>query len=350
MYVASHNNQWLTQALANRTESQAPRSQSTPAPQRSQGDGVAISRETEDSSQPQVNFGAWEATEETSPRNAGNARSEARRTQRNASAVYRRHGNQVHNLGNRREVGRLISRTPQLDNNNSGTQNDGVRCGGAALMNALLLDGDNRANARAIRALADPQRSDRPTLDPRTADGHTPFRMTQQQRSALNAMDQGNLTPNQTSHLQEMLFQMTDGVQDGSQPNDRNNDGVTTRQMDQMVNRLTNAGAFPNTRELNMRMDDNGNGGYHWTTTSTNNHGTQHADSWPANNREGHDGYASVQGVSNQERGDFVYQGGDPGTFAEDVTMRRGGFGQGRVSSRQRAQGSDEVRNVRFRR
>lgn len=261
------------------------------------------------------------------------------RTGRNARAVHRRHGDQVRDLSNRGDVGRLISQTPQIDNDTH-TQNDGVRCGGAALMNAMLLDGDHARNARAIRRIAEPVNPGR--LDERAADGGQAFRMTRQQRQALDSMERGTLTGNQTSQLQEMLFQMADGAREGSAPNDPNNTGVTPDQMQRMVRRLGNQGAFPNTRELNLRMDRNGQGGYHWTTTSTNNSGTQHADSWPRQDGQGADGYARVEGVSAAQRGDYVYQSGsEVGTFGADVTLLRRPLGQPQVTGRA---GSENLR------
>lgn len=257
---------------------------------------------------------------------------------RDARAVYRRHGNEEHSLSNRAEVGRLISRSPQVDNV-SGTHNDDIRCGGAALTNALLLDGDYAANARAIRTLADPAPGQEGRLAQQTADGRPTFSMTREQREALNAMEHGHLTPNQTSHIQEMLFQMSDGVHSGSEGREEGNDGINGVQMRDMVSRLTNAGAFPNTRSLNMRMDENGAGGYHWTTTTTTDHGTHHANSWPAQGTDGHDGYAEVRGVSAEDMGDFVYQDGQaPGTFGSDVTMERpNALSRPRVSARELA-------------
>lgn len=239
---------------------------------------------------------------------------------RDARAVYRRHGETEHSLSDRTEVGRLISRTPQVDNA-SGTHNDEVRCGGAALTNAMLLDGGYEANARAIRRLAEPAPGEGGRLSARTADGHEPFHMTAAQDEALRAMEAGHLTPNQTAEIQEMMFQMTDGIPEGDAPRESGNDGVTGYQMNEMMDRLTAAGAFPNSREVNMRMDDNGAGGNHWTTTVTTDRGTAHANSWPSSSHRGYDGYAEVTGGN---RDDLVYQdGADLGTFTCDVSMRR---------------------------
>jgi hypothetical protein len=287
----------------------------------------------------QENFTAESAT----VRAGGNLARESR----DARAVYRRHGDVEHSLSERQDIGRLISRSPQVDNA-SGTHNDEIRCGGAALLNAMLLDGGYEANARAIRSLAEPAPGSEGRLSAQTADGRQPFHMTDEQRSALDAMQAGHMTPNQASQIQEMLFQMSDGVSDGSAARESGNDGLDRAQMQDMVSRLSRAGAFPNSRELNMRMDENGAGGYHWTTTVTTAHGTQHANSWPSNEHRGFDGYARVRSVSPEDRSDYIYTGGERGTFTDDVTLRRPNpIASARVSGRSLvdfADGSEAIR------
>lgn len=183
---------------------------------------------------------------------------------RQAHVVYRRHGNQQMDLSDRNQVGRLISRSPQIDNQR--TNGDEDRCGGAAVMNAMLLDGDHQQNARAIRETMGSE-------------------LTPQQRTALDHMEAGRLSPNEAAQLQEAIYDHSN-ARDG-----RANQGLNRADMRDTVAELRRHGAFQNTRELNFRREQTDNGGSHWTVSSRTNHGTHFADSYPQDN-----GYARVSG------------------------------------------------------
>lgn len=260
------------------------------------------------------------------------------RDTRVAQSVYRRHGAEEHSLSDRAEVESLITRSPQIDNV-SGTHNDEIRCGGAALLNAMLLDGGYEANARAIRSLATPAPGEEGRLAPRAADGNPAFSMTDDQRRALDSMEHGHMTPNEAAQIQEMLFQMTDGISDGTTERDPANTGITNTGMRAMMSRLSAAGAFPNSSEVNLRMDQTGPDACHWTTTVTAGGTTTHADSWP-----GRGGEAEVFGG---DRSELIYRDGAPADgFESDVTLTRGPLGSRRVSGRgtyENADGSTRI-------
>lgn len=212
-----------------------------------------------------------------------------------ARATYRRHGQVAHDLSDRGEVGRLISRSPQLDGLSS-TRGDTTRCGGAAMLNAMLLDGDYRANSSALRQLAQSRH----------------VQLTSSQQQALDAMQSGRLSPNQSAQLQELLYRVAD-----TQDTRTTGGGLTGVELSATVGALTSLGGFPNTREANFRMTSMGGGAQHWTVTSTTTGGTAHADSWP-----GAHGYASVAGGPGATQ---FNPGGrlDP-NFTADVTLTRG--------------------------
>jgi hypothetical protein len=186
---------------------------------------------------------------------------------RRAADTYRRHGSESLSLDDRGDVGRLISRSPQIDNQ-TGTNDDSNRCGGAAIFNAMLLDGNHAANAGAIReTLGD--------------------RITPEQRTALEHMEAGRLSPSEAALLQEGLYDHADGL------NGRQDQGLNLSDMRRTVADLREHGAFPNTRELNFRREtvDSQSNSSHWTVSSRTTHGTHFADSYPQGN-----GYARVSG------------------------------------------------------
>lgn len=180
---------------------------------------------------------------------------------------YRQHGNQEMDLSDRRQVGQLISRSPQIDNQRS-TDDDQNRCGGAAIFNAMLLDGDHAQNARAIRE----------TMGNELSPG---------QRQALDHMEAGRLTPSEAAQLQEAIYDHGEGL------NGRQDNGLDRTDMRRTVSELRQHGAFGNTQEMNFRREtvDSTSGASHWTVSTRTNHGTHFADSYPQDN-----GYARVTG------------------------------------------------------
>ncbi|MBS2040079.1 hypothetical protein JST97_34145 [bacterium] len=113
------------------------------------------------------------------------------------AANYAQYGSTAYDLKNRDQVRELLSHSPQLDNNPS-TRNDENRCVGASLVALSLLDGNPQANANALRKTA----------------AQFGVSLNEAQNSALEAMGQGHLTPNQATHLQELALK-TAGLSDG---------------------------------------------------------------------------------------------------------------------------------------
>lgn len=248
------------------------------------------------------NFGTTEASGFGGQNTSAGAIRAARRVHHNHQ------GNEPLDLSNRRDVGRLISRTPQHDNLRS-TNDDRNRCGGAAIMNAMLLDGDHEHNAQALRGLVqDRQRQGR-------------FgQMSEQQTEALQAMENGNMTPSQAAQLQELTYDVAN-AQDGQRNRGLNNQDMTTT-----VAELRQRGAFPNTEEMNFRREHTYNSrgaanGSHWTVSTRNRNGAvNYADSAPREN-----GYATVTG---REGASFAPQDhGNERPMASSVVYRRNGGG-----------------------
>ncbi len=214
--------------------------------------------------------------------------------ERAAALTYRRHGDDPHTLSDRGDVGRLISRTPQLDDVR-GTAGDATRCGGAAMFNAMLLDGDAVANADALSRVA--------------AQRHVT--LSADETSALSSMREGHLTPREAAHLQEALYRVSDAGDPSA-----TGAGLSGLELARTVTALQGAGGFPNTREVNFRSDRTGPASFHWTVTSRTASGTAHADSWPQAN-----GYATV--TAGPGRTEFHRDGHFERDFIADVTLRR---------------------------
>jgi hypothetical protein len=214
------------------------------------------------------------------------------RAVRTASDTYRRHGDTAHDLTDRAAVGRLISRSPQLDDLR-GTRSDDTRCGGAAMFNAMLLDGNAGANAGAIEAVARAR--------------HVELSSTE--RTALTSMRAGHLTPHEAAALQQTVYRIADTGD--ARATGR---GLTGLELSTTVGALRAAGGFPNTSSANFRMERTGPESAHWTVSSTTAHGTSHADSWPQPN-----GYATVAGGPGAT--DFHHGGRFDDAFIADVTM-----------------------------
>lgn len=227
-----------------------------------------------------------------------------------ARATYNRHAGVSHDLSDRTQVGQLISRSPQLDNS-SASGGDTTRCGGASLFNAMLLDGDYRANAGAIGHLA--------------SDRHV--QLTRPEQQALDAMRGGHLTANQAAELQDVLYRTADTGDTRA-----TGQGLTGVEMSSTVAALSQYGAFPNTSEVNFRMTDSGGGAHHWTTSSTTTAGTAHADSWPGAN-----GYAQVSAGRGQT-------GTADANFTADVTLRHPAGGNPTITTRA-ADGDQVIQN-----
>lgn len=214
------------------------------------------------------------------------------RAARTARATYERHGDTPHDLTDRAAVGRLISRSPQLDDLTS-TRGDDTRCGGAAVFNAMLLDGNPAANASALETTA-------------RARG---LPLTETERGALASMREGHLTPHEAATLQHTVYRVADSADRRTSEG-----GLTGVELTATVGALRAAGGFPDTREANFRMERTGTDAFHWTTTTSTAHGTAHADSWPQAN-----GYALIAGGPGATG--FHHGGHFDDAFIADVTM-----------------------------
>jgi hypothetical protein len=182
-----------------------------------------------------------------------------------ASATYARHGAVSRDLSSRADVGRLISQSPQVDDMRR-VGDDGVRCGGASLLNGMLLDGGYQANADAIRTTA----ADR---------GVT---LSTDEDSALSAMHDGHLTSRQAAQLQDTMYRIAG--QGGDHV------GLSMGQIDQTAQALRSHGAFAQS-EVTFETHAMPSGSHHATVSvDANPGGPATADSWPGPN-----GYARVQ-------------------------------------------------------
>lgn len=249
--------------------------------------------------------------------------------------VYDRHGDQSHDLSDRGAVGRLISRSPQFDDMQDGrnrttreaspghraersraeTNNDAHRCGGAAVMNSLLLDGDFQNNGRALEAVANQR-----------AEQREDFSVSREQRRALSHMREGNLTPRENAILQEMTYDMS---HTGNQP------GLSDQNMTGLLRDLRQNGAYNNTEEANFRLQDN-NGADHWTVSTRTNQGVNHADSLPRPEGSGSGtGYATVTGAD----GANFDPPAEQGDYRGAVVFDRNEGGQELIRTRQQREG-----------
>lgn len=206
-----------------------------------------------------------------------------------AASVYAANGHKEFNLNDPQQVEKLITSSPQLDNIDS-TKTDASRCGGASILNGMLLAGDPAKNAAAIETAA-------------TKAGVQPG-ISADERSALDAMKKGSMTPTDAAHLQELLVrsaqqpQGTDSAR-GIQRSDAA--GVTTQGLSDFAQKLRAEGAFANAKKITFH-----NEGAHWTVAVTNKSGeTRAANSFPdANNGRAEVGKAPLESTQ-AERRDF---------------------------------------------
>jgi hypothetical protein len=185
-----------------------------------------------------------------------------------AALTYHNNGDKPLSLNDPAQVKQLIQNSPQLDDL-PGTTTDNTRCGGAALLNSMLLSGDPAANAGAIERTVAKM-------------GVTP---TADQAAAIAAMKSGSMTPHQAAQLQELLTKAAETPQpdDASRPNFVRGDpnaGFSMQAMADMMKRLRSEGAFANAQSVTIHMEGN-----HFTSQVTDKSGvTTGANSWPENN------------------------------------------------------------------
>lgn len=186
-----------------------------------------------------------------------------------AAATYEVNGQKKFDLSDPAARRALIANSPQLDNLKGG--NDATRCGGASMLNAMILSGNPSANAQAIeKTLAAPEFQAK--LDPKpSAD----------EQGALQAMKGGSLTPTQAANLQELLLRMAQMPRDADakRPNFRRTDGsgLTVPAMADIASELRSRGAFAGARSVAFHANAS-----HWTVAVTDASGaTQTANSFP---------------------------------------------------------------------
>ncbi len=244
--------------------------------------------------------------------------------------VYDKHGDTKYDLKNPEQTKQLIAASPQLDNLGK-TEYDSVRCGGAAMMNGLLLDGNHAKNAAAIEKTA----------------SQAGVSLSREERSALTAMKAGSMTPKQAATTQELLVKL--GTAGGANmPNGHvryTNSGLTPVGMAELGAKLRKNGGFSDSKQVGFHAQKMSNGATHWTVSVlARNNARNTADSWPGN-----DGYArvgttdstsrlNVNGAPNPDfRGEFHLTNEADGRVSYEVA--------GRITA---ADGSDTGRYERY--
>ena len=197
-----------------------------------------------------------------------------------SAATYAATGQQVFNLNDPEQARQLIINSPQLDNLSS-TRNDAVRCGGAALLNGMLLDGKPADNARAIGDVIAAIKEE-----------GRPFDVKPEEAAALQKMKEGNLTPTQAAHLQELLVRVATTPRDADaaakrlQPKFGRTDGINGSNAPAVAStlqELRTLGAFSNSKSVTFHGEAN-----HWVVTVTPKNGSaQTANSFPGENGKG---------------------------------------------------------------
>ncbi|MBI2378385.1 MAG: hypothetical protein HYV07_30585 [Deltaproteobacteria bacterium] len=234
--------------------------------------------------------------------------------------VYEREGDQKLNLRSPEEARKLIAASPQLDDLDR-TKLDSVRCGGAAMMNGLLLDGDPRKSATAIEKTAKDS-------------GVT---LSSEERSALISMKRGSMTPREAATTQELLVKLGT-VGGANMPGGHvryTNAGLTPVGMAELAGKLRKNGGFSNAKSVGFHSERQADGSNHWTVTVKNASGETHrANSWPG--PDGHASVTSAHGTSRRElegapnpayRGEVILENEPDGRVRYEVTGRFGGPG-----------------------
>ncbi|MFO0600504.1 MAG: hypothetical protein U0228_34675 [Myxococcaceae bacterium] len=172
---------------------------------------------------------------------------------------YAKFGNQPVDITNKQGAESLVVMSPQLDNLDS-TGNDKVRCGGACLADAVLLDGDPKGNAAALQKLKTQCEANGATYP-------------KEQVDALNALGKGKMTPVQAAHLQE--FMMTTAQFLPARPAGATNvdgGGITPNGMAATLQAINQAGGLRHGGNVEMtsevRTNDKGGTYNHWTLTT----------------------------------------------------------------------------------
>lgn len=213
------------------------------------------------------------------------------------ATTYAANGHKEFNLNDPNAVKDLIVNSPQMDNL-GGTKTDDKRCGGAAVLNAMLLSGDHAKNASAIEAAAN---------EVKVQPG-----ISADERSALDAMKKGSMTPTDAAHLQELLVRSAQTKRpelDAKRgPNFQRSDGsgVTQQGLGDFAHLLRQKGAFANAKSVTFHAEKG-----HWTVSVTNKNGeTTGANSFP-DPKTGKATLAMMEGKGTHT--EFTIENGDDG-------------------------------------
>lgn len=173
---------------------------------------------------------------------------------------YQANGDTQFNLGDREQALDLIRHSPQADDLRETPEvSDQNRCGGAALLNAMLIDGGYEQNSDAIRGL----------FSQRYMEEHG------QLGEALDHMRAGHMTPHEAARVQHALYEgaRATGVAGSG-------DGSSVQAEAELLRRLTAGGAFPNSEHVEIHGRQLPEGGGHATTeVYTRDGGLYYADS-----------------------------------------------------------------------
>ena len=184
-----------------------------------------------------------------------------------AAKTYDQWGNKPSDLNTDEGRRTLMACSPQVDNDDKTTR-DNVRCGGAALTNAMIADGKPAQNAAALETTAK-------NLD---------LQMSDDQKKAVAAMKSGKMTPAQAAQVQELMVDMAKKMpsNNGVIPY-KEGEGITAGGMTMLSTQLKESGAFSNSEAVRFTMQQNANGGgKHWTMAQTDKKGnTTSVNSWP---------------------------------------------------------------------
>lgn len=188
-----------------------------------------------------------------------------------ANHAYSARENQTFDLKTKAGRDGLIAASPQIDSIED-TKNDKTRCGGAAMLNALIADGNHAKNADALEQTA------KKTLPPGKE-------LTDKEKDALAAMRRGDLTASQAAHLQELMVRIAKETKlpgDAKAWNEKEG-GISMNGMLALSSKLRSEGAFANTKDLRFAVEQRPDGGgKHWVMSSRLKDGsTSYANSWP---------------------------------------------------------------------
>jgi hypothetical protein len=200
-----------------------------------------------------------------------------------AEKNYDANKDKVYDLSTKEGHEGLICATPQIDNN-SATTNDTTRCGGAAVVNSLLLDGDVKKNGAAVDKMC---KDNGVTLNADEA-------------AAVKAMKNGKMTPAQCGLLQEVMMKNAEKKEEiahrdpASQIEMMTPQGMTPAGVTAVATQLRGNGAYSAdssiTFNVETKFNKEGKSAQHFTTTVSNKTGGEtYADSWP-----NQDGYATL--------------------------------------------------------